>query len=288
MKQNRNPKKICVHLCLSAVAVFLFLAPSFAQTKTLIKRTNYKTENVEFGVGGTVSIIGAPAGSIKIEGWQKNTVEITAEVEMQAETEADLTELAKVSGFVIDNDFGHLRITSVGTHDKTYLKRVAKKFPKRLLGLPFKIDYVIKVPVYSDLEIDGGKGDLTLSNVEGSMRINVLETNAKLNLIGGSIAATFGTGTVAVVIPNRSWRGRSADIQLASGTMNVQVPLNLNANLDATILRVGTLENTLANLKPRPRTQFTEKAIQAKAGNGGAPLSFTIGDGTLKLMETVK
>lgn len=271
-----------------AFIVLIFSFAAIAQTKTLIKRTNYKTENVEFGVGGTVSIIGAPTGSIKIEGWQKNTVEITAEVEMQAETEADLTELAKVSGFVIDNDFGHLRITSVGTHDKTYLKRVAKKFPKKLLGLPFKIDYVIKVPVYSDLEVDGGKGDFTLSNVEGSMRINVLETNAKLNLIGGSIAATFGTGTVEVVIPNRSWRGRMADIQLASGTMTVQVPLNLNANLDATILRVGTLENTLVNLKPQPRTQFTEKAIQAKAGNGGAPLSFTVGDGVLKLMETPK
>lgn len=288
MRQIINPKKICVHLCLSAVLFVLFVAPCFAQTKSLIKRTNYKTENVEFGVGGTVSIIGAPNGSIKVEGWQKNTVEITAEVEMQAETEADLAELAKINGFVIDNDFGHLRITSVGTHDKSYLKRVAKKFPKRLLGLPFKIDYVIKVPVYCDLEIDGGKGDLTLSNVEGSMRINVLETNAKLNLIGGSVIATFGSGTVEVVIPNRSWRGRNADVQLASGTMTVQVPLNLNANLDATVLRGGTLENTLVNLKPRPRTQFTEKAIQAKAGNGGAPLSFTVGDGTLKLMETTK
>jgi hypothetical protein len=60
----------------------------------------------------------------------KNQVEITAEVEMQAPTEADLTELAKVNGFVIDDDFGHVRITSVGTHDKNYLKRVAKKFRK--------------------------------------------------------------------------------------------------------------------------------------------------------------
>ncbi len=147
-------------MCLSAVSIFLFLAPCFAQTKTLIKRTNYKTETVEFGVGGTVSIIGAPQGSIKVEGWNKNEVEISAEVEMQAENEADLAELAKVNGFAIDEDFGHLRITSVGTHDKDYMKRVAKKFPKNLLGLPFKIDYVIKVPVYSDVEIDGGTGDL--------------------------------------------------------------------------------------------------------------------------------
>lgn len=276
------------NLFLLAFAGLSFSVAAIAQTKPLIKRTTYKTETVEFGVGGTISIAGAPVGSIRIEGWQKNAVEISAEVEMQAGTEADLTELAKVTGYVIDDDFGHLRITSIGTHDKKYMKRVAKKFPKNLLAMPFKIDYVIKVPVYSDLEIDGGKGDLTLSGVEGAMRINVLETNAKLNLIGGSIVATFGAGTVEVVIPNRSWRGRSADIQLANGTMNVQLPLNLNANLDAEILRIGKLENTLTNLKPRDRTKFTEKSIIAKAGNGGAPLSFVVGDGTLNLRETEK
>ena len=283
-------KKICVHLCLSAVSIFLFLAPCLAQqeTKSLIKRTNYKTETVEFGVGGTVSIIGAPAGSITIEGWQKNAVEITAEVEMQAETESDLAELAKVNGFVIDDDFGHLRITSIGTHDKDYMKRVAKKFPKNLLAMPFKIDYVIKVPAYSDINIDGGRGNLNLSNVEGMIRINYLESNARLNLIGGTVFATIGQGDVAVVVPNRSWRGRSADIQLASGTMTVQLPINLSANIDAQVLRVGQIENALTTLKPRDRTKFTEKSMTAKAGNGGATLSFIVGEGTLKLTETEK
>lgn len=288
MKQNMKSSKAATNLCLSLTAILFFLPACFAQTKSLIKRTNYKTETVEFGVGGTVSIIGAPNGSIKIEGWQKNEVEISAEVEMQAETEADLAELAKVNGFVIDNDFGHIRITSIGTHDKTYMKRVAKKFPKNLLGLPFKINYEIKVPMYSDLNVDGGRGDLILSNVEGAIRVNYLESNAALNLIGGSISVTVGKGNVTVVIPNRSWRGRSVDVQVALGNLDVQLPMNLNANVTAQILRVGEINNSLTNIKPRDRSKFTEKMISAKAGNGGAPLSFTVGDGTMKLLETEK
>ena len=288
MKKNISPKKICVYLSLAVVSIFIFIAPGFAQTQKLIKRTTYKTETVELGAGGTVSIIGAPNGSISIEGWRKNEVEISAEVEMQAATEADLAELARVSGFAIDADPVHVRITSFGTHDKDFMKRTAKKLPKSLLGLPFRIDYKIKVPAYCDLEIDGGKGDLTLSKVEGAMKINYLESNARLNLIGGSIVATFAAGTIEVVIPNRSWRGRSADVQLANGTMNVRLPPNLNANLDAQVLRSGKIENTLLNLKPRDRTKFTELLIAAKAGSGGAPLSFTVGDGTLKLLETEK
>jgi hypothetical protein len=283
-----NNKKSFSLFLFAFVFVSLVVITTTAQTNPLIKRTTYKTETVEFGVGGTVSIIGAPAGSIVVEGWQKNAVEISAEVEMQAANEADLAELARVNGFAIDDSFGHIRITSVGTHDKNYMKRVAKKFPKNLLGMPFKIDYVIKVPAYTDLQIDGGKGNLTLSNVEGAMQINFLESNAKLNLIGGSVVATFGIGAVEVIIPNRSWRGRSADIQLASGMMRVQMPLNLNANLDARVLRAGQIENALTNLKPRDHTKFTEKSILANAGSGGAFLTFTVGEGTLKLIETEK
>ncbi len=268
------------------VFVLFFLSVStfaFAQTKQLIKQTTYKTDNIEFGVGGTVSITGAPSGSIIVEGWQKNEVEITAEIEIQAENEADLAQLAQVNGFALDESFGHIRIITIGTFDKNYMKRVAKKFPKNLLAMPFKIDYHIKVPVICDLEIDGGNGDLTLSGVEGAMRIKVLESNAKLNLIGGTIVATFGSGNVDIKILTRSWRGRDADIQLANGTMNIQFAANLNAEVDATVLRSGQIENSFSILKPRSRTKFTDKLITAKSGNGGAKLSFTVGDGTLKL-----
>ena len=268
------------------VFVLFFLSVStfaFAQTKQLIKQTTYKTDNIEFGVGGTVSITGAPSGSIIVEGWQKNEVEITAEIEIQAENEADLAQLAQVNGFALDESFGHIRIITIGTFDKNYMKRVAKKFPKNLLAMPFKIDYHIKVPVICDLEIDGGNGDLTLSGVEGAMRIKVLESNAKLNLIGGTIVATFGSGNVDIKILTRSWRGRDADIQLANGTMNIQFAANLNAEVDATVLRSGQIENSFSILKPRNRTKFTDKLITAKSGNGGAKLSFTVGDGTLKL-----
>jgi hypothetical protein len=287
MKQKIKAKKICVYLCLSVVTLFLLSLPIFAQTKPLLKRTTYKTENIDFGAGGTVSIIGAPNGSISVEGWSKNAVEITADIEVQAETEADLALLAQINTFVLDENFGYITVQSVGTYDKKYLKSAAKKFPKNLLAMPFRIDYKIKVPSYCDLEINGGSGDLNLSNVEGTMRINVLETNAKLNLIGGTIIATFGSGTVDVSIPTRNWRGRGADIQLASGTMNVWLPPNLSAELDAKVLRNGQVENSYKNLKPRERTKFTAKSIHAKAGNGGINLSFTVSDGTLKLSENV-
>lgn len=252
----------------------------------MLKKTTYKTETVDFGPGGTLSIKGAPKGSITIESWNKPEIEIAAEIEIQAPTEADLAQLATVNSFIVDSSFNITRVTSVGTFDKDYMKRTAKKFPKTLLGMPFKIDYKIKVPRYCDINVAGGEGDFSLTGVDGSVIVNYLNTNAKLNLIGGSLQATFGGGTVDVTIPTRSWRGRFADIQLTTGTMNVQLPLSFNAEVNASILRTGQIENTFAELKPKTRTaQFTEKSVVAKAGNGGVPLKFTVGDGTLKISE---
>jgi hypothetical protein len=269
-----------------AFAFFAFSFAASAQTASLVKRTTYKTETIEFGVGGTVSITGAPRGSISIEGWDKNELEISAEIEIQAPSENDLALLAAVSGFTFDPGFNSLRIQSVGTHDKEYMKKAAKKFPKQLLGMPFKIDYKLKVPRYCDLNIDGGSGDFNLSNVDGEISVKFLDSNARLNLIGGSLIAVFGTGTIDLAIASRSWRGRFADVQLVSGTMNLWLPLSFNAEIDAGVLREGRVENAFSELKPKTRNvAFTDKTIAAKAGNGGVPLKFTVGAGALRIGE---
>lgn len=265
-------------LCGSAVCIS-------AQSPNLIKRTTFKNEKLPFGAGGTLTVIGAPRGKITVEGWNRNEIEVSAEIEVQGENEADLAEISKISGFVLDESLGHVRLLSVGTHDKDYLKRAAKKFPKRLLNLPFKIDFIVKVPRYCDLAINSGKGDLTISAVEGAMQINALDTNATLNLIGGTIDATFGSGSVNINIPTRNWRGRHAVFQLASGSLNVQIPQNMSAEIDAFVLRSGKIENNLSSLTPRERSKFSERQITAKAGNGGALLSFTVGDGTIKISD---
>jgi hypothetical protein len=249
-----------------------------------LKRVVTKTDKLDFGAGGTVAIMGAPKGSIRVEPAAGNEIEIDAEISLEAGSEADLALLEKVTGFILDESLGREVITSVGTHDRKYLKQVDKKFPKRLVGLPFSIDYVIKVPRYCDLQIDAGSGDLTVKGIEGALRINSLEGNVRLDLIGGGLTATFGKGNVFVTMPDRSWRGNAIDVALATGDMDVYMPVNLSAELDATILRTGKIENGLLDLKPRVRSvKFTEQSISAKAGGGSVPMKFTVGDGTLRL-----
>src|SRR5690606_35720868 len=143
--------------------------------------------------------------------------------------------------FVMDESLGRLSIVTVGTHDKEAIRKLDKRFPKKLLGTPFRVNYVLRVPQYTDLVIDGGVGDLHISGVEGTLRVNFLDTNADIALGGGGLLANFGKGSVNIAIPTHSWRGRFADVQLASGELALRLPRGLNADFDATILRSGKI-----------------------------------------------
>src|SRR5262245_12954909 len=69
----------------------------------LLTRTVNRRETVRLLPGGTLTISGAPLGSIVIEGWDRSEVEIDATIEWQGPTAADLDLLAVVNNFAIDD-----------------------------------------------------------------------------------------------------------------------------------------------------------------------------------------
>jgi hypothetical protein len=277
-------------LCASSVTVAFAQKnkPVAVPAGPLLKRTTTRHEARRFAYGGTFTVVGAPRGSIVIEGWSKNEVEITAEIELQAVSESDFDLLAVVNNFVFDEDTNHLRILSTGMHDKSFMKRVAKDFPKALLGLPWKIDYHIRVPTATDLEINAGSGNVSLSGVEGAITFTAPQTDASLTLMGGIFTATVAVGKVNVIIPNRSWRGSGVDIQLAAGDLIVELPAGFSGDIDAEILRSGRIANGYLALEPREKPGLTERTIRGRAGNGGATLKFVVADGTITIKKKIE
>jgi hypothetical protein len=259
---------------------------SNAPVVPLLTRTVSRHEVRRFGYGGTVTVVGAPRGSITIEGWSKSEVDITAEIEVQAATEEDLARLVAVNGFILDDDVNHLSLLTTGMHDKSYMRKAAKGFPKQLLGMPWKIDYRLRVPVATQLEVNGGVGPISVSGVEGAITLSAPQTDATLTLTGGVVTATIAAGTVNVRIPVRSWRGSGVDIQLASGELNVELPAGFNGDIDADILRTGKIEASYPGLEARERSGLSEKMVRARAGAGGALLRFKVAAGSIRIMKS--
>jgi hypothetical protein len=249
----------------------------------LVTRTTMRHELRRFAYGGTVTVIGAPEGSLSIEGWSRSEVEITAEIQLQADTEANLDLLAAFNNFTLDEDMNHLRVLSTGTHDKAFMKSVAKKFPKTLLGLPWKIDYRIRVPLATDLELTVGRGALKLAGVEGNIRLSAAETQADLTLSGGTLSATITAGKLNLNIPARSWRGVGGEVRLAVGEITLELPPGFNADLNAEILRAGQITDSYGGFEAREKPGLTPRVFKARAGSGGAFFQLTVGDGAINI-----
>jgi len=273
------------------ITIFVVSASPVSLQKTvapeiqLLTRTTTRRETRRFSYGGTVTLIGAPRGSVTIEGWSRNEVELIANIELKGPTEAELDQLATVNSFVFDEDLNHLSVLTTGTHDRAYMKRSAKNFPKKLLNLPWKIDYRLRVPFNTDLEINAGHGDVKLSGVEGALRVNATESETALTLTGGAVSTTVTAGAVTLTIPSRSWRGSGADIRIASGTINVELPAGFSGDIDAEVLRTGKIVNAYEGLESREKPGITERTVRARAGAGGAFFKFTVGDGTVNIRK---
>ena len=260
--------------------------PAQVQTPALLKRTTTRRELKRLGYGGSVTIYGAPEGSVTVEAWPRSEVEITAEVEQSADTEENLTRLAALNTFSVDEDVNHVRVLTVGLHDRKYAKRAAKGLPKHLPAMPWRIDYRVKVPAACDLEISAGRGTLIVSGVEGGLRINAGGgPDSLFALAGGDVEATLAAGPVTVRPSARNWRGRGFRLRLVSGDLTVELPAGFSGDVDAEVLRAGRIDNAYPGLAPRERTTPTERSLQGRAGNGGATLSFTVGDGTLSIRQ---
>ena len=213
-------------------------------------------------------------------------MDLSAEIELHAATAEDLDRLAVVNNFAVDQDLNHIRILTTGTHDRKFMKAAVKNFPKNLFGLPWKIDYRIKVPRLIDVEINAGNGPLSVSGIEGAIRINALSSNANLSLTGGLVMATIQAGSVSFTIPSRGWHGLGAEIRLASGNINLELMPGFNADINAQVLRLGEIKNSYSELGNQAANS-PQHSLQGRAGSGGATISLTVGDGVIEIKQAV-
>jgi hypothetical protein len=256
-------------------------ASSIPVAPPALVRTTTRSETERLGYGGTLTLIAAPEGSINIEGWSRSEVEIRAEIQLRADTEADLDRLAAVNGFLLDEDVNHLRVLTTGTHDRAFMKAHAKNFPKKLLGLPWKIDYRIRVPMAVDLDINAGRGPISLKNVEGNVRVSSPQSETSLEFAGGTVLTNVAVGKVTLKVLGKSWHGVGSDIKVAAGDIVLELPGGFSGDLDADILRAGEIDIAYEGLEAREKPGITKQHIKARMGSGGAFLRLMVGDGRI-------
>ena len=151
-------------------------------------------------------------------------------------------------------------------------------------------DRILKVSrTIADLQgcdhIGATHGPVTLSGIEGALRVNATESETSLTLTGGEVSVTIAAGNVNLVIPVRSWRGSGVEVRIAAGVLNVEIPAGFNGDIDADVLRMGKIAYDYEGLETREKPGITERTIRARAGSGGPFFKFTVGDGLIGIKK---
>jgi hypothetical protein len=144
------------------------------------------------------------------------------------------------------------------------------------------------VPLATDLEINAGRGPISITGVEGNIQVSAAESEANLKLAGGTLSATIAVGKLNLSIPARSWRGNGAELRVALGELTVELPSGFSGDINADILRSGHIENSYGTLaERRTRGVSGPNQLRATAGAGGASFQLTVGDGTIYIRKAV-
>ena len=169
----------------STVSLFLVLVPflSFAQiTKRKEIRKNYQV------AAGNYLAIDSRFGDIHIETWLKDEVDITVNIEITKGNEAKARQYLNDITIAIDD-------TSA---DDLSLKTMFNGDINNGRNDRMKIEYRIKVPKYTNLQLKNRYGNLFLADSQGKTSIDVTYGNIKIGELTGDVALklTYGNGEV--------------------------------------------------------------------------------------------
>lgn len=205
-----------------------------AQTgQTLVERSTMFERIIASGAGGELTLVGAPHGNVRVTAWRGQTISLVARVKYSAPSEKDLDTLGSIIGMVVEEAGPIVDVHTSGPHDKDTLKSV-KKFPKALTKMPWRVDYEVRVPEYTSVQIGAIDGDVEVTGVYGAVAITSIRGAVAVRNVGGFTKVTAGDGNVTLATIDKTWRGAGTDVVTARGDVVLEAPFDFGAFLDAT------------------------------------------------------
>ncbi len=174
---------------------------------------------------GNLNVDAGQNGSISIKGEERNDVLVRACVQARGKTE----QAAKaIVASVRINTSGE--IEADGPVGATY----------------WSVSYEILVPRVTNIGLTARNGGITVSNVDGSAEVQT--TNGGVNVDGasGSFKGRTVNGGINLTLSGQSWRGSGIDLQTTNGGVNLVIPENFAANIEAGTVNGGIRSNIAA------------------------------------------
>ena len=199
---------------------------------------------------GKIAVDASPNGGIKIEGWDRDSIQIKARVQARARSEEKAREILSE----IDIETGGNEISADGPEFWGSEKS-------------WSVSFSIMVPVKSNLKLTAVNGGISIRDINGSIKAKTLNGGIVLEKVAGDVDVNTLNGGITAELDGDRWQGRGFDARTTNGGIKIEVPEDYSADLEASTVNGGIHVDF-----PIKVQGWIRKNIETTLGEGGAPI----------------
>lgn len=211
---------------------------------------------------GRLQVPDVGSGSVSVEGWDGDRARVQARITARSRMGRSAASIAEE----VEVEARPGRIETSGP-DGTFR------------GGGWTVSYWIQVPRGTELELEVTNGQIQVREVGGP--VAAVSTNGRLRLDGvdGWVRARTTNGSVDVAFREGGRLGQPADVQATNGSITLNLPRDLNANLRASTVNGSITGNVLTD----PSGQRGNREAAATLGAGGPEIALRTTNGAIRV-----
>ena len=211
---------------------------------------------------GPLTVDAGRNGGIRVEGWDRNEIQVRAIVQTHARSENDAKQLA--SGVQIVTGGGRVSSSGPSTDGREW----------------WSVNYRISVPRHTDLDLNANNGGISIRSVSGTIRFDTTNGGVTLADLAGDVRGETRNGGLTVQLQGQRWDGAGIDVETTNGGVTLSIPDGYNADLTTGTVNGGFRTDipmtVQGELSPR-------RGLSTTLGSGGPPVRVRTTNGGLRI-----
>ena len=211
--------------------------------------------------GRSLEIDGRQNGSIRVRGWDGDSVRVTARLQANADNDGEARDLLKEIRVVADGRSVRAEGPSGGRWRQGW-----------------SASYVVMVPRRFDLSLEALNGALSVEGVSGRLELRTTNGSVALTDVGGDVRAHTQNGSLNVQLAGSGWEGSGLDAETQNGSVRVSVPERFAAQLET-----GTVNGSIHTDFPVTLQGRISRRLSLPLNGGGRTIRAVTTNGTVRI-----
>jgi DUF4097 and DUF4098 domain-containing protein YvlB len=210
--------------------------------------------------GGIITVDGKMNGGVSVKGWDRNEILVRAKIQTWADTEAEAQALA-----------GQIQVETGGAN-------IHAEGPENEDRRGWAVSYEIYTPRNSNLSLKAHNGGISIADIRGQIEFDTMNGGVTLRQLAGNVKGQTTNGGLSIELAGNGWDGQGLDVRTMNGGVNLSIPENYSAHLEA-----GTVNGGLRTDYPITVQGEIKRELSVNLGGGGQTIRATTTNGGVSI-----